>query len=153
MSAPNRCPCEGGTLDRLIQPAILVVLAEGPLHGYRLAERIREIPGFAGQKPDVSGVYRLLGVMEGKGLVVASWDLSASGPPKKSYQITACGRQCLRRWIKTLEGFRREVDALLTAARKAGRKEPQSDAAPAARPMGEGHGREGAFHILTKAPR
>lgn len=43
------CPCKGGTLDRLIQPAILAVLAEGPLHGYRLAARISEIPGFAAE--------------------------------------------------------------------------------------------------------
>jgi DNA-binding PadR family transcriptional regulator len=121
MSAPTECPCQGGTLDRLIQPAILVVLAKGPLHGYRLAERIGQIPGFAGQKPDVSGVYRLLRVMERKGLVVASWDVSTRGPAKKCYQMTPDGRQCLRRWIKTLEDYRRGVGALLAAARKAGR--------------------------------
>ena len=50
------CPCTGGTLDRLIQPAILLVLGEGPAHGYRVAERIGEMPSFAGQKPDVSGI-------------------------------------------------------------------------------------------------
>ncbi len=27
------CPCSGGTLDKLIQPAILAVLSEGALHG------------------------------------------------------------------------------------------------------------------------
>jgi hypothetical protein len=32
-STLNGCPCTGGTLDRLVQPAILVVLAEGPLGG------------------------------------------------------------------------------------------------------------------------
>ena len=51
------CPCSGGTLDKLIQPAVLIVLAEGPLHGYRLAERIGTMPTLGGQKPDVSGVY------------------------------------------------------------------------------------------------
>jgi PadR family transcriptional regulator, regulatory protein PadR len=123
MSVPTGCPCQGGTLDRLIQPAILVVLAEGPLHGYGLAERIAQIPGFAGQKPDVSGVYRFLRVMERKGLVVASWDVSASGPARKSYQMTPEGRTCLCRWIKTLEDYRRGIGALLGAARKADRNE------------------------------
>jgi DNA-binding PadR family transcriptional regulator len=85
MSELVACPCDGGTLDRLIQPAILVVLADGPLHGYRLAERISELPGFAGQRPDASGVYRFLKVMEGKGLVCSSWDISGSGPAKKAY--------------------------------------------------------------------
>ncbi len=28
------CPCEGSTLDKLVQPAILTILSDGPLHGY-----------------------------------------------------------------------------------------------------------------------
>ncbi len=119
MSELAACPCDGGTLDRLIQPAVLVVLAEGPLHGYRLVERIGELPGFAGQKPDASGVYRFLKAMEGKGFVVSSWDISESGPAKKSYRLTSAGAQCLRRWIRTLESYRRGITGLLGAARKA----------------------------------
>jgi DNA-binding PadR family transcriptional regulator len=115
----SECPCAGGTLDRLTQPAILAVLAEGPLHGYRLAERIGEMPGFAGQKPDMSGVYRMLKTMEGRGLVQASWDLSQAGPAKKSYQITAEGQRCLKQWICTLEAYRQSVTNILKVARKA----------------------------------
>ncbi|MDY0167217.1 MAG: helix-turn-helix transcriptional regulator [Thermoguttaceae bacterium] len=111
------CPCTGGTLDRLIQPAILLVLEEGPLHGYRIAERIAKIPGFAGQKPDVSGVYRFLKSMERKGLLNGSWNVSESGPARKSYQITPGGRQCLAEWTKTLEEYRKSITALLRAAR------------------------------------
>ena len=113
------CPCTGGTLDRLIQPAILAVLAQGPLHGYRLAERIGAMPGFAGHKPDVSGVYRFLKTMERKGLVVSSWDVSEAGPAKKCYRIAPAGRKCLGEWVKTLEKYRDGISALLDAARKA----------------------------------
>ena len=112
------CPCTGGTLDRLIQPAILLVLGEGPAHGYRVAERIGEMPSFAGQKPDVSGIYRFLKSMEKKELVVGSWDLSESGPAKKCYEITPAGRRCLQEWIKTLEDHRKQITDLLRAARK-----------------------------------
>ena len=119
MSELVACPCNGGTLDRLIQPAVLVVLAHAPLHGYRLVERISELPGFKGQKPDASGVYRFLKTMEGKGLVTSSWDISESGPAKKSYQITSAGGECLHRWIRTLEDYRRGISGLLAAARKA----------------------------------
>ena len=49
------CPCSGATLDKLVQPAILAALTEGPIHGYRLAERINEIVGMCGDKPDVLG--------------------------------------------------------------------------------------------------
>jgi DNA-binding PadR family transcriptional regulator len=124
----DNCPCKGGTLDRLIQPAILVVLAEGPLHGYKLAERIGAMPGFIGQKPDVSGIYRFLKNMEAKQLVVSSWDLSATGPAKKAYQITEAGQSCLRAWAKTLEEYRDGITVLLKAARKAvGRHRESSD--------------------------
>src|SRR5574340_1763971 len=67
---PSRdfCPCAGATLDKLIQPAILSVLADGPMHGYRLAEWIGKTPMFGGRRPDVSGVYRFLIAMQRRGL-------------------------------------------------------------------------------------
>lgn len=111
------CACEGGSLDKLIQPAILVVLAKGPLHGYRLAEQIGQMPMFGGQKPDVSGIYRFLKTMEMQGMVESSWDLAKRGPAKKSYRITSAGQMCLERWIKTLEIHRRGITDLLRAAR------------------------------------
>jgi DNA-binding PadR family transcriptional regulator len=114
----NACPCSGGTLDRLIQPAILVVLTEGPLHGYRLAERISRMPSFQGHTPDVSGIYRFLKSMERKGFVESHWDLSASGPAKRSYRITPAGRHCLEKWIETLETYRKGIAGLLREARK-----------------------------------
>ncbi|MFO7904116.1 MAG: PadR family transcriptional regulator [Planctomycetota bacterium] len=113
------CPCSGGTLDRLIRPAILVVLAEGPVHGYRLADQIGQMPMFADAKPDGSGVYRFLKTMEGEGLVTSSWDTSQSGPARKTYEITDAGKDCLREWVKTLEDYRTGLNALLKAARKA----------------------------------
>jgi DNA-binding PadR family transcriptional regulator len=113
------CPCSGGTLDRLIQPAILLVLAEQPLHGYRLAERIGEMPMFRAAKPDGSGIYRFLRTMERKGFVAAFWDTSRAGPAKRCYEITPSGERCLRRWIETLEEYRDSVAFLLKAARKA----------------------------------
>ncbi len=113
------CPCTGDTLDKLIQPAVLAVLAEGPIHGYGLAERIGELPSFAGDKPDVSGIYRYLKAMESKGLVLSTWTLSKSGPAKKTYQITPAGQECLRRWVQTLEHYRDAITALLNTARRA----------------------------------
>ena len=93
-------------------------LAQGPLHGYKLSERIGRLPMHGGRRPDVSGVYRFLKAMQRKGLVVATWDVSGSGPAKKCYEITPAGRQCLDRWIRTLEEFRTGIGALLKVARK-----------------------------------
>jgi PadR family transcriptional regulator, regulatory protein PadR len=116
------CPCTGQTLDKLVQPAILAVLAETPLHGYAVADRIASLPSFAGAKPDVSGIYRFLKAMERRGLVSSSWDTSESGPAKKTYQITVTGHRCLCRWVQTLEQYRDALTSLLSTARKAVRK-------------------------------
>jgi len=114
----DTCPCEGGTLDKLIQPAILAVLGEGPLHGYKLAERLGEMPICGGRKPDASGIYRFLKWMERNGYVVSSWDLSETGPARKSFRITPAGEECLTHWIETLERYRNQINALLKTARK-----------------------------------
>ncbi|NLX95834.1 MAG: PadR family transcriptional regulator [Rhodopirellula sp.] len=116
---PLECPCEGGSLDKLIQPAILIVLSDGPLHGYGLAERLSEMPMFGGQRPDGAGVYRFLKSMEGKGFVASQWDTSQRGPARRSYEITADGECCLRKWLTTLEAYRDGINFLVRAARKA----------------------------------
>jgi DNA-binding PadR family transcriptional regulator len=113
------CHCAGGTLDKLIQPAILIVLSGQPLHGYGLVERLSEMPILAGHKPDASGVYRLLKAMESKGLVASSWDRSRSGPAKRTYEMTKAGGSCLRTWITTLEEYRDGINFLLREARNA----------------------------------
>ena len=95
-----------------------MTLAERPLHGYRIAERIGQMPGFSAQKPDVSGVYRSLKSMERKELVAGTWDLSEGGPARKCYQVTPTGQPCLQEWIKTLEDHRKQMTALLRAARR-----------------------------------
>jgi len=115
----DECPCAGVTLDKLIQPAILTVLAEGDLHGYRIAQRIADMPPFKGQQPDVSGVYRFLRAMEERGLVVPSWDVSDRGPAKRLYKLTPAGRGCLSRWVDTLARYREAVGRLLALARRA----------------------------------
>jgi DNA-binding PadR family transcriptional regulator len=118
----ENCPCVGATLEKLIQPAILTVLAGEDLHGYRIAERMADMPLLKGHKPDVSGVYRFLRAMEDRGLVVASWDISDRGPAKRLYKLTAAGRECLSHWIETLERHREAIGSLLAMARKASAK-------------------------------
>ncbi len=107
------CPCDGTTLDKLLQPVVLAILVEESLHGYELAKRIGEVPGFLNQGPDVSGVYRLLKNLETRGMVVAEWDISATDRAKKRYSITNDGRHCLILWYETLQNYRKTVDSLL----------------------------------------
>jgi DNA-binding PadR family transcriptional regulator len=111
-------PCTGVTLDKLVQPAILTVLAGGPLHGYRIGERIAESRMFHGERPDTTGIYRVLKTMQTRGLVASSWELSKSGPAKRRYRVTAAGRSCLGCWIRTLRDYHKAVGELLSMAKK-----------------------------------
>ena len=87
----TECPCSGKWLGRLLHPAVMAVLAEAPLHGYRIAQRLEEMAMFKNQPPDHGGIYRLLKSMEDDGFVVAAWDLTESGPAKRRYELTADG--------------------------------------------------------------
>jgi PadR family transcriptional regulator, regulatory protein PadR len=119
MIISEKCPCSGGTLDKLVQPAILAVLSKGPSHGYQIAEEIGKMPNSEGEKPDTSGIYRFLKSMESKGLVVSSWDTPASGHAKRLFEITADGKSCLNHWVKTLEQYHATIASLLKIARAA----------------------------------
>ena len=103
----------------MVQPAVVTVLAGGALHGYRVVQRLAKTPLLGGSRPDPTGVYRMLRIMEKRGFVVASWDLSGSGPAKRLYRLTPEGRQCLGRWVKTLTDYHRAIGRLLAGARQA----------------------------------
>ena len=125
MKTFSDCPCSGATLDRLVQPAILAALTEGAIQGYRLAERINEMTGQCGEKPDVSGIYRFLKRMEATGLVTSTWEAGAKGNAKRLFEITADGRACLARWTTTLESHLEAITALLKAAKVATARKPK----------------------------
>jgi DNA-binding PadR family transcriptional regulator len=107
------CPCSGRNLDKLIQPAVLAILAEKALHGYRIVQSLTSMPMFQGHKPDNTGVYRFLNAMEARGLLTSAWDTSDSGPAKKLFDLTAQGRKCLAKWVVTLREYREQIGQLL----------------------------------------
>jgi DNA-binding PadR family transcriptional regulator len=119
MISRHCCPCVGNTLDRLVQPAILSELLRGPLHGYRIAQRIARRLPWGDTEPDASGVYRFLKQMERNGLVRSTWDIGEKGPARRKYAITYDGAECLAVWIDTLQRYRKGIGVLLRTARAA----------------------------------
>ena len=118
----TECPCTGKTLERLIRPAILLILTDGTLYGYKIIQRLAKTRMFKNQKPNVAGVYRCLKTMAAEKLVVASWGLSKAGPAKRLYTLTEQGEKCLASWSITLHGYREALDELLARAQKAIRR-------------------------------
>ena len=109
----RQCPCSGKTLARLVQPAVMAALAEHPLHGYLIVQRLAALRMFRDQKPDPTGVYRLLKALEQEGYVESTWELAENGPAKRRFALTKSGRTCLARWAQTLQEYEESVGDLL----------------------------------------
>jgi transcriptional regulator len=79
-----------GVLDLLL----LKVLALEPLHGYAIAQRLRQISGHAIQVTQGS-LYPALHRLEHRGLLDAEWKPSPTGRESKIYRLTRKGRAAL----------------------------------------------------------
>ena len=110
----SQCSCSGRSLSRLLQPAVMAVLAKEAVHGYLIAQRLRQMTMFSAQPPDPAGIYRLLKSMENDGFVVSTWDLADSGPARRRFALTPRGRVCLMRWTETLQGYQEAIAGLLS---------------------------------------
>jgi PadR family transcriptional regulator, regulatory protein PadR len=88
-------------VERFVEPSLLLLLRERPLHGYELLERIPEL-GVEG-RVDIGNLYRLLRALEDEGLVRSEWSADLPGPAKRTYELTADGRRLLDRWAEALQ--------------------------------------------------
>ena len=101
-----------GRRMRIVEPMMLLLLADEPIHGYRLVERLDTEFGVSELPPQT--VYRALQGMEERGWVVSEWDVeSAQGPPRKVYRITESGWAALESWSLEIEALRRMLDKFL----------------------------------------
>ena len=86
-------------VERFVEPSLLLLLRERPLHGYELLERIPEL---GEGRVDIGNLYRLLRRLEEEGLVRSQWSADLPGPAKRTYELTADGRRLLDRWAEAL---------------------------------------------------
>jgi PadR family transcriptional regulator, regulatory protein PadR len=80
-----------GTLDLLI----MRVVALGPIHGYAIAQRIRQMSREALQVQQGS-LYPALHRLEYKRLLSSNWKPSETGREAKFYELTAKGKAQLK---------------------------------------------------------
>ncbi len=86
-------------VERLAEPAVLLLLRAGPAHGYDLADRLSEL---GGTDVDYGNLYRLLRVLEEEGIVESTWVDDAPGRSKRSYEVTEEGLGLLDAWAQSL---------------------------------------------------
>jgi PadR family transcriptional regulator, regulatory protein PadR len=86
----NKADILQGMLDMLVMRAV----ADEPLHGYGLLNRLRLISGNRLQIPQGS-LYPALHRMENRGLLKGEWGVTETGREAKFYKLTAKGRKQL----------------------------------------------------------
>jgi PadR family transcriptional regulator len=93
-----------GVLDLLL----LKVLALEPLHGYAIAQRLRQISSHVIQVNQGS-LYPALHRLENRGLLGAEWKASDTGRDSKIYRLTRKGRAALE---QEAASWQRLIDAI-----------------------------------------
>jgi PadR family transcriptional regulator, regulatory protein PadR len=105
-------------VERLGEPALLLLVSAGPTHGYELLERLPELVGE--ERVDVGNVYRALRALEEEGLVASEWRADLPGPAKRTYTLTDEGHVVLGLWLDSLGALRDELTTFLDQAQKGG---------------------------------
>jgi transcriptional regulator len=87
-----------GTLDLLL----LKIVALGPLHGWAIAQRLRQVSGDVLQVSEGS-LYPALHKLEQEGWLTATWQISDTGRRAKFYALSRAGRRALDRELADWE--------------------------------------------------
>jgi PadR family transcriptional regulator PadR len=97
---------------RLVEPAVLALVAQEARHGYSLLEELEKM-GL--NDLHTSKIYRTLRMMEDDQWIISDWDADdTQGPPRRVYRLTEEGKDILRFWQKQLEENQQVVDNILT---------------------------------------
>ena len=99
-------------VERFVEPAILLLLRERPMHGYELIERLPEVAGDEA-RVDVGNLYRLMRALESEGIVTSEWSADPPGPARRTYELTEAGSLLLDRWAEALGAARTVLGSFL----------------------------------------
>ena len=97
-----------GTLDVLL----LKILALEPLHGWAIAERLKQISGEVLQVSEGS-LYPALHKLEQEGWIKAEWKITANNRRAKFYSLTRPGRKVLDREAASWERLSSAITQVL----------------------------------------
>jgi len=91
---------------------ILRSLKKGPLHGYAIAQRIREASE-NGLQVEAGSLYPALNRMLVKGWLKAEWGLSENNRRARFYSLTKTGRKQLEAETKQFEKVIRAIQLVM----------------------------------------
>ncbi|MGI8493191.1 MAG: helix-turn-helix transcriptional regulator [Acidimicrobiales bacterium] len=107
---PGRCQFSLSAPRHFLYPALLLLLAEQPRHGYRLVDGFNRLGVGTVDRPSV---YRALADLEGDGLV-RTWDEApAAGSTRHVYAVTSQGERALEAWMSIVAKERDSLEVVL----------------------------------------
>ena len=112
MSAHPKSDLPQGTLDLLV----LQIVALEPLHGYAIAQRLKQMSKDVVQVTQGT-LYPALHRLENRGLLAAEWKPSDTGRDAKFYKLTRKGRVHLEAEAASWERLTHAVAAILGTAK------------------------------------
>jgi PadR family transcriptional regulator len=99
-----------GTVDLLI----LKILALEPMHGWAIAQRIRQMSSDVLQVGQ-SALYPALHKLERQGWIKSKWDVSETNRQAKYYSLTRAGRKALADEAANWERLSTAISAIVRA--------------------------------------
>ena len=100
-----------GTLDLLI----LKTLQTGPMHGWDVAQRIRQVSGEV-LSVNQGSLYPALHRLEAQGRIASEWGESENNRRARFYRLTAAGRRQLAAETEIWERFSGAVGLILRSS-------------------------------------
>jgi len=99
-------------MGQFLDPVLLLLLKEGPAHGYPLLGRLAD---FGLDFLDPTVVYRALRDMEDQGWVTSNWNEDETqGPPRRVYSLTRLGEGVLSCCGDQIQATRDVIENFLT---------------------------------------
>jgi PadR family transcriptional regulator, regulatory protein PadR len=108
-------PRDTGLPPGTLMMVVLRVLSRQPLHGYAIAQTIRQLSGDE-LSVEEGSLYPALQKLLIKGWVKGSWRESDSGRQVREYRITASGRRQLEEEMSEYRRMSSAIDVLLKEA-------------------------------------
>ena len=112
MAAQLKSDLPQGTLDLLV----LQVVALEPLHGYAIAQRLKQMSSDVVQVTQGT-LYPALHRLENRGFLAAEWKPSDTGRDAKYYKLTRKGRGHLEAESASWERLTGAITSILSAAK------------------------------------
>ncbi|MBZ4650273.1 PadR family transcriptional regulator [Thermosipho sp. (in: thermotogales)] len=101
-----------------IEPFVLLIIAQSPLHGYEIANKLLEFGIELTGLGQMGNLYRILSKLEEEGLLRFEWDNTNQGPSKKVYYITPKGLEYLAKSVEELEKINNTISRFIIEAKK-----------------------------------